>query len=163
MSKRQSCEADAKLFLSKKENLTISKTLDVCIEDFLGKLEYQSAKSRKNEEFIQLPEIPIGYHLVNIQIYDENNEVCLRVETSVAPGSKDMGIIQRGIILRTCKVEGVCGNISFEKEEVSDPGYYCVQIKSMKDLKEAMIASGSHKLDLKITLTMVEDEWIVTR
>ena len=168
MSNQQSREgeADLKFFLPKRENSTISKTLEVCIEDFLEKLG-DAEKLVDGGDFIQLPEVTIGYHQVTFMIAKSAKDVEVGLQTSLSPRNKEMNIIQRGILLKACKVEGVCGNLSFEKEEVdgcNDPGYACyVKTKSIKDLKEAMIASGSHKLDLKITLTIVENEWIVTR
>ena len=161
MSKRQSCEADAKLFLPKKENSTISKTLDVCIEDFLEKLE-DAGNVQLCSHFIELPEVFIGYLQVNVFINISGGDVDVRVDTTVSPGSKDVNIIQRGVTVKACKVEGVCGNLPFENDAI-DPYFYEKKIKPVKDLKEAMIASGNHKLELKITLTMVEDEWVVTR
>ena len=171
MSNQQSREgeADLKFFLPKRENSTISKTLEVCIEDFLEKLG-DAERLADGADIIQLPEVTIGFHQVTFMISKSGipgKDLEVYLQTSLSPRNKEMNIIQRGILLKACKVEGVCGNLSFEKEEVgicNDPGYACtVETKSIKDLKEAMIASGSHKLDLKITLTIEENEWIVTR
>ena len=159
-------EADLKFFLPKRENSTISKTLEVCIEDFLEKLG-DAERLADGADFIQLPEVTIGYHQVTVTIDKSGENIYVSLQTSLSPRNKEMNIIQRGIILEACKVEGVCGNLSFEEEEVdvcNDPGYSTsVKMKSIKELKEAMTTSGSHKLDLKITLTMVENQWIVTR
>ena len=169
MSSPKCFEADVNFFLPKRENSTITKTFGVCIEDFLEKLE-AAEKISAYDDFIKLPEVSIGYNLVNVTLNNADPKggyISVYVNTSLSPGSKEMNIIQKGIIVQSCKVEVVCGNLSFEKEDVDgnpiNVDGCSVDLKPIKDLKEAMITSGNYKLDLKITLTIMEDEWIVTR
>ena len=155
--------ADAKLFLPKKENSILSnKTFDVCIEDFLEKLNGAAEKVEDNQDFIQSPNILIGDHQVFLGIFKDAGSISLGIQTSLGAQFKE-----RNVILKFVEVEGVCGNAPVKgKTVVCDlPGNesLAVKLEKIEQLKDAMITSGSHKLDLQVYLIIEESEWIITR
>ena len=163
MSNQQNRETNMKFFLPKGEKSTVSETLDVCIEDFLEKLEDATANARNGYryEVIELPEVVMGYLGFKGSIaVVKSSDVNLSVEAYNEPrvGNRYWCISENNV----CKVKVVCGNLSFEKNFVNTNNID-EKLKSVKELKEAMIASGNHKLDIKITFTMGEDKWIVKR
>ena len=154
--------ADAKLFLPKKKGdpSVNKKTFDVCIEDFLEKLNGDAEKVEDNEDFIQSPDIVIGDHLVSLGIYKEAGSIWL--------GVRALGVLikEMNIILKLLEVEGVCGNAPVKRNSVCDlPGDNCLaaELEKIEHLKDAMTTSGNHKLDLQVDLIIEESEWIVTR
>ena len=156
--------ADAKLFLPKIEDCFLStKTFDVCIEDFLEKLNGDAEKVEDNEDFIQSPDIVIGDHLVSLGIYKEAGSIWLGVRT-LGVHLKEMNII-----LKLLEVEGVCGNAPVKGKSSNVvchlPGNdsLAAELEKIEHLKDAMTTSGNHKLDLQVDLIIEESGWIVTR
>ena len=73
--------------------------------------------------------------------------------------------------LQSIGLTGVCGNLIieiFEKSKYSSD-YVYVKIGSLEKLKEVMIISVNHKLDIQVTLTAMSEaddshsEWIILR
>ena len=157
--------ADAKLFLPKKGNSIISKTFDFCIEDFLEKLNVDAEKVEDQVNFLEAPGILIGYHRVSHSIFKEAGSIHLGVSVSSSAKLNEKMISK----LMKVKVEGICGNAPVKEEsdrdhdEDADDDTLYVKLEEMKHLKEAMITSGSHKLDLHVDLLIEETKWIIER
>ena len=172
MSNQQKRMAEAKLCLPKKEKSIICKTFDFCIEDFLEKLtgNAEKAKMADTEEFLKSTEILIGDHRVSLSIEivpgtqgpdSETLEMSVRVTTSPWPRSKEMDIV-----LKSFRVEGVCGEmriIGTAKSALPICDSLTVDTNYVCNLKNSMIDSGIHKLDLKVDLLIEESEWVITR
>ena len=117
---------DAKILLPKKrasirdENVEAaafkSKKVDVCIEDFLEKLNGEAGKVEDNEVFIQSPDIFLGDNLsLALDIFKDADSVWFGVRTFLGSQFKEMDII-----LRKLKVEGVCGGCPVKGESECD-------------------------------------------
>ena len=145
-----------------RENFT--KTIDLHIEDFLGKLNEAVHNKRKrwDEDFITSPSFIIGPQKVFVTCYcwiDEDNIVDLRVVN-------DEGLEH----LISMLVTGNCGNLTLEKRDGEEYGdeVLGVELGSVEELKEAMTNSGNHKLDLQVAITVPGNnddngQWIISR
>ena len=166
MSNPKVRHADVKLFLPKKGNSIISKTFDVCIEDFLEKLNVNAEKVEEGMKFLEAPGVLIGNHRVSLGISQIAGSIKLSFEVEVT-SSLGAKFKERNMILMEVKVEGICGNapVSVKGEVDIDQQYWVadVELEKMEHLKDAMITSGSHKLDLHVDLLIEETEWIMTR
>ena len=73
-------------------------------------------------------------------------------------------------------VTGNIGNLTFEKSDEAGANQkmceaLAVELGSVEELKEAMINTGNHKLDLQVTVTVLvtldsdehEEQWIIQR
>ena len=170
MSNPQLRIVDAKISLPKKRNPIMdldadafkSKKFDVCIEDFLEKLNVDAGKVEDDENFIQSRVIAIGGNLaVSLDIYKVAESVWFGVQTFPGFQSKALDIIPRML-----KVEGVCGNAPLKGEKVCDlpcNDSLAVELQKIEHLKEVMKTSGSPKLDLQVSLLYEESEWVITR
>ena len=162
MSNPKVRHADAKLFLPKKGNSVISKTFDVCIEDFLEKLNVNAEKVEEGMKFLEVPGVLIGDHRVFLHISQIAGSIKLSFEVISSLGNISLKLLE-------VKVEGICGNapVSVIGEVYIDQQYGVAdcgcELEKMEHLKDAMITSGSHKLDLHVDLLIEETEWIMTR
>ena len=148
--------------------VTITKTIDLHIEDFLGKLNEAVQNQRVDEDFVTSPRFIIGDQKLFVGCWiDEDNIVDLRVVIDVRSNDEIF------VHLISMLVTGNCGNLSLEK---SDGDYddwnelLYVDLGSIEELKEAMTNSGNHKLDLQVTVTVLvpgnnddNGQWIIRR
>ena len=143
-----------------RENFT--KTIDLHIEDFLGKLNEAVQNIGVDENFIISPSFIIGDKKVFVGCWiGEDNIVNLRVVNY--DGFQH---------LISMLVTGNCGNLTLEKRDGDEYGCVVlfVELGSIEELKEAMTNSGNHKLDLQVTVTVLvpgnnDDncQWIIRR
>ena len=144
--------------------VTITKTIDLHIEDFLGKLNEAVQNQRVGEEFITSPRFIIGDQKVFVGCWiDEDNSLNLRVVNDDDEGLEN---------LISMLVTGSCGNLTLEKRDGDEYGCVVlfVELGSIEELKEAMTNSGNHKLDLQVTVTVLvpgnnddNSQWIIRR
>ena len=161
-------EGSSNVSLPKGFSSKITKTIDLHIEDFLGKLNEAVQKQWVLTNFIQSPRFLIGHQEVLVSCWfneaEDNNFVMLDV------GDGDYSCAH----LKSILVTGNCGNLTLKKRRDADNGVnwkkdLAVEIGSIKELKEAMTTTGNHKLDLQVTATVVvpensdEDQWIFPR
>ena len=156
MSESQGTELDVQFVLPKKRPSTIlpeeypsktTKTIGLQIEDFLEKLNEDLPQ--ESEDFIMSPKFVIGDQEGFVGIYYELGTI--RLTASRAGGHP--------VNLKSISVSGICGNLAFGKiNGTPDFEYLSVELGFIEALREAMISSGNHKLDLQVTLTAVKIE-----
>ena len=172
MSKRT--RGDLQFILPKEDSTTVSqpekvitKTIDLQIEDFLEKLN-DLEDSPTCEDFITLPRVLMGNYRVPITFWYNNHKSVVLDITNVGDGIY--------CNLRSMHVTGNIGNLTFEKsDEAGANQKMCValsvELGSVEELKEAMINTGNHKLDLQVAVTVLvtldsdehEEQWIIQR
>ena len=146
--------------------VTITKTIDLHIEDFLGKLNEAVQNQRVGEEFITSPRFIIGDQKVFVGCWiDEDNSLNLRVVNDDDEGLEN---------LISMLVTGSCGNLTLEKRDEWKMGRkgldsLGVMLGSTDKLEKAMTNSGNLRLDLQLTVTALvtgesgDDQWIIPR
>ena len=149
--------------LTREDPSQITKTIRLHIEDFFERLKdnFNRLEATKGH-FIKSPTFPIGDEKGYLGIFVDGENVYLDV-------SEDHdGVL---MTLQSIEVTGVCGSLSIAKSTAdwSGNGFLYVELGSVEEMKEAMISSGNHKLDLHVTLILkgkadvIESEWIIPR
>ena len=143
--------------------VTITKTVDLHIEDFLGKLNEAVQNQRVDEDFVTSPRFIIGDQKVFFVCWiDEEEDNSVNLDVVSEDGSD--------YLIRSMLVTGNCGNLTLEKRHGDEyrRKFLSVELGSVEELKEAMTNSGNHKLDLQVAITVPGNnddngQWIISR